>query len=412
MIANPAGTHMVAFNGADDGILWSSDGLHRLVAGNGTAADTWSGVDPKKLVVPVVHQSRLFAVEKDSTKAWYLPPQQVWGIAKFFDFGANFQRGGFLQTLVVYTQDSGYVPDDYLVAISSGGECVIYKGTDPETLDTWALVGVFFIGSTFTRRCAVRFGGDVAILTQYGLVTVGSIAKPTEYSVLDNALSQKIQYLISEVTHGAEDRGGWSVTFHAPTNMMLINVPGIDVSQTFQLAYNTLTKAWCQFEGMHAWCWYSVFDQLFFGGGDDVLYRAWEGYLDDVDLDGKNGRYIEAEVQQAFSYFKLPGENKHFKMFRPTFLYNGQFKFRAGANMDFDFATVPPPASFGIAIYGIWNESLWNDGDVWSGGSQSNKQWISIVGLGYAAAIRISVKCGASLIWVSTDWLMEKGGVV
>lgn len=409
--ANPTGTHMIAFNGVDDGILWSSDGLHRLVAGDGIIADTWSGIDPKKLVVPVIHQSRVWAVEKDSTKAWYLPPEQVWGVAQFFDFGANFSRGGFLQTLMVYTQDSGYGPDDYLVAISSAGECAIYKGIDPDSVDTWGLVGVFYCGSTFTRRCATRFGGDVAILTQYGLITVGSMAKPTEYSVLDNALSQKIQYLISEVMLEGSYRTGWAVVFHPASNMIIINVPGVVPDQTFQLAYNTLTKAWCQFNGMLSYCWYSTLDILMFGS-DNIVYRAWEGYLDKVDLDGKNGTYIEAEVQQAFSYFKLPGENKHFKMFRPTFLYDGQFDFRAGANMDFDFATVPPPASFGIAIYGVWNSSLWDDGDVWSGGSQSNKQWISIVGLGFAAAIRISVKAGASLVWVSTDWLMEKGGVV
>jgi hypothetical protein len=37
---------------------------------------------------------------------------------------------------------------------------------------------------------------------------------------------------------------------------------------------------------------------------------------------------------------------------------------------------------------------------------------VSIVGIGYAAAIRIAVKSGSELTWVSTDWLMEKGGVV
>lgn len=409
--ANPTGTHMIAFNGADDGILWSSDGLHRLIAGDGTATNTWGGIDPKKLVVPIIFQARVWAVEKDSTKAWYLPPEQVWGVAKSFDFGATFSRGGYLQTLVVYTQDSGYGPDDYLVAISSAGECSIYKGIDPESTDSWGLVGVFYIGSTFTRRCTVRFGGDVGILTQYGLVTVGSIAKPTEYSVLDNALSQKIQYLISEIVQEGSYRSGWAVVFHPAANMIIINVPGVVPSQTFQLAYNTLTKAWTQFDGMLSYCWFSIFDSIMFGG-DGIMYRAWEGYLDNVPLDGDGGIYIQAEVQQAFSYFKLPGQIKHFKMFRPTFMYNGQFDFRAGANMDFDFATVPPPASFGIALYGIWNQSLWDDGDVWSGGSQSNKQWISIVGLGFAAAIRISVKSGADLIWVSTDWLMEKGGVV
>ncbi len=408
--ATPSGTHMIAFNGADDGILWSSDGLHRLVSGDGTTADTWKNIDPKKLVVPVIHQRRLWAVEIASTKAWYLPAEQVWGDAKFFDFGPVFSRGGFLQTLVVYTQDSGYGPDDYLVAISSAGECAIYKGTDPDSLETWGLVGIFYIGSTFTRRCAVRFGGDVAILTQYGLITVGSIAKPTEYSVLDNALSQKVQYLISEVISEGSYRSGWSLVFHPGINMMLINVPGVVPSQTFQLAYNTLTKAWSIFEGQVAYTWYSVFDSLLFGG-ENTLYRAWEGNLDNVPLDGEGGDLITAQVQQAFSYFKLPGELKHYKMFRPTFLYAGKFDFQAGANMNFDFATLPPPASFSLANFGVWNESLWGD-DVWAGGSQSDKQWISIIGIGYAAAIRMIVKTGSDLTWVSTDWLMEKGGVV
>jgi hypothetical protein len=361
--STPAGTQMIAFNGVDDGILWSSDGLHRLVAGDGTTEYTWKDVDPQDLVVPVVYQRRLWAVEVKSTKAWYLP-----------------------------------------------GECAIYKGNDPDSTDSWGLVGLFYTGSTFTRRCAVRFGGDVAILTQYGLITVGSMAKPTEYSVLDNALSQKVQYLISEVISEGSYRSGWAVVFDPSINMMLINVPGIVPSQTFQLAYNTLTKAWSIFEGQIAYCWYTVFDSILFGG-DGILYRAWEGNLDDVPLDGEGGTLITAQAQQAFSYFKLPGELKHYKMFRPTFLYSGKFDYQAGANMNFDFATLPPPAAFNTSNFGVWNTSLWGD-DVWAGGSQSDKQWVSIVGIGYAAAIRIIVKTGSDLTWVSTDWLMEKGGVV
>ena len=147
-------------------------------------------------------------------------------------------------------------------------------------------------------------------------------------------------------------------------------------------------------------------------GGDGIVYRAWEGSQDDVPLDGQGGRTIYAECQQAFSYFDLPGVNKHFKMFRPTMVYSGKFKYRAGANMGFDFATLPPPASFGTSDFGIWNQSLWDGMDVWSGGSQSDKQWISIVGISYAASIRIGLETNSETLWVSTDWIMEKGGLI
>ena len=129
-------------------------------------------------------------------------------------------------------------------------------------------------------------------------------------------------------------------------------------------------------------------------------------------MTGTGGDSILAEAQQAFSYFGEPGVNKHFKLFRPTFLYAGRFNYRAGANMAFDFVTQPPPASFGTSNFGIWNSSLWDAGDVWAGAAQSDKQWVSIVGISYAAAARLAVDTSSETVWVSTDWVFEKGGII
>jgi hypothetical protein len=409
--ANPAGTWLIAFNGVDDGIIYDGTTMESLVAGDGVAPHTWKNVDPKVLVQPIAHQHRIWAVEKSSTRAWYLPPEQLWGVAEMFDFGGNFNRGGYLQRLETYTYDSGYGPNDYLAAISSAGEVSLYKGIDPADANSWALIGVFYVGATFSRRCATKFGGDFALLTQFGLVTMNSVMNPAADSVLNNALSQKIQYLISELTTEGSARAGWDVHTYTGGNFIIINVPGIINDQTFQLVYNTLTKAWTQFVGMESYCWVTIFDTLAFGG-DGIVYRAWEGYRDNVKLDGTGGKAIYAECQQAFSYFQQPGANKHFKMFRPTIMYNGEFRYRAGANMDFDFTTQPAPANFALNTSGIWNTSLWDTNDVWAGGSQTDKKWVSIVGIGYAAAARIALETGAGAVWVSTDWLMEKGGVV
>ena len=75
-MANISGTSMIAFNGADDGILYTDTGLVRLVAGDGITANTWKNIDPKELVSCIAHQHRLWAVEKDSTRGWYLPPSR------------------------------------------------------------------------------------------------------------------------------------------------------------------------------------------------------------------------------------------------------------------------------------------------------------------------------------------------
>ena len=410
-VSNSGGNHLVAFNGVDQGLWYDGTTYRRLLAGNGVDIGTWSNIDPVELTQCVVHQSRLWAVERASTNAWYLPPDQVYGVATSFDFGGVYNRGGYLQALETYTVDTGYGPNDYLAAISSGGEVALYQGTDPSDPTAWGLVGVFYVGPTFTRDCSTKFGGDFVMLTQYGALTMNSILKPAADSVLQNAISAKIQNLIVELISAGFDREGWSIHTYTSANMLLINVPGLVPSQTVQLAMNTLTNGWTVFTTMEATCWLS-YNELLFYGSDGKVFRAWEGTLDNVLLGGTGGVPINAEAQQAFSYMGRMGVNKHFKLFRPTISYRGEFTLRAAANMEYDLDSTPSPASFAASIYGVWDQSLWSVVDVWAGGAQTDKRWISIVGLGYSAAIRISIDATTDVTWVATDWVYEPGGIV
>src|SRR5574343_874378 len=55
------GVFLVAVNGADDGILIRPDNtVERLLAGDGTTANTIKGIDPKLLVQVYSHQKRLW----------------------------------------------------------------------------------------------------------------------------------------------------------------------------------------------------------------------------------------------------------------------------------------------------------------------------------------------------------------
>jgi hypothetical protein len=109
----------------------------------------------------------------------------------------------------------------------------------------------------------------------------------------------------------------------------------------------------------------------------------------------------------------MRGSNKHYKMFRPTFVYDRVFRYRAGANMDFDIVTQPRPSPVVTPPeMGVWDTDLWDSGAVWGGGTLSDKKWISVVGIGYAASIRLVTESTSQLLWVSTDWVYEKGGIV
>ena len=411
-ISNTISSYLMAFNGTDDGFLYSqTTGYHALVLGDGVTVWTWKNIDPKKLVQPVFHQHRVWAVEIGSTRAWYLPTDQVYGVATAFDFGGNYARGGYLQCLIPYTLDSSTGPNDYLAAVSSEGEIALYQGIDPSATTTWELVGVFYAGATFTRRCWTKFGGDAAILTQFGLLTLSAIIRPDPGYILGNPISQKIQRLFSQTISAAYSYEGWEIHSFFAENMLIVNVPGVAASQTTQFAYNSVTKAWTLFDNMWAQCWANTDVGLLFGE-DGRVCMAWTGYQDNVPLGEYVGETIKTECQQAFSYFNMPGATKHFKMARPTFLHGGNFAYRFGANMNFDFTSIPPPATTPTMSYGVWDESVWDTTARWSGGVDSDKQWQSIIGLGYAASARIAVDASAEVIWVATDWLFEKGGVV
>ena len=283
-MGNAAGTHLIAFNGTDNGFWYSSSGWARLTAGDGTASGTWSGIDPKKLVQCTIHQKRLWAVEINSSFGWYLPPDQIYGVAVNFDFGPCFTAGGYLQALTTWTHDGGNGPEDYLLAISSAGQVAVYRGLDPSSAESWELTGVYYIGPTFTRRCWVQYGGDVVILTTHGIITMTSLMKSIGGSVFSTALSKKIQSTLSSLTIEGADRDGWELILYTPANMLIVNVPGLNTANNVQLVLNTIQGGWAVFSGIPAACWAKDSETIYFGTTSEV-YRFWEGYVDQADYD-------------------------------------------------------------------------------------------------------------------------------
>lgn len=408
--ANPAGTHLIAFNGKDNGFWYSNAGAQQLILGDGVASGTWKNVDPKNLIQVTAHQKRIWAVEKGTTKGWYLPPEQVYGVASAFDFGSNFLRGGYLQQLITWSTDNGAGSDDHLIAISSGGDVVVYAGIDPSDSTKWALQGVYYCGGTFSRRCATRIGGDVAILSQAGVFTMGSLLVQAATLAVPPDFSRKVQPLLSNLATAGSARKQWQVLTHLTENMLIINVPGLVTADNQQYVWNSITKAWTQFTMMAAACWMSTPAVLYMGGTGKV-YRAWEGVYDNVAYDGTGGAPVQADCQQAFSYFGTPGKTKHYKMVRPTFITEGGSTFKIGINTDFKFDAVPSPSPIVKTAYGLWDVSFW-DQALWSGGALTDQPWVFVVGIGFAASLRVRVDASSATIWAATDWILEPGGPV
>jgi hypothetical protein len=412
--ANAAGVHLLACNGADN-LVWMqpNDTLVRIASGDGSA-NTIAGVDPKNLIHIYAHQKRIWFVEKNSTRGWYLPPDQLYGVASYFDFGGYWTKGGYLQQIITWTIDDGEGADDHLVAISSEGQISVFKGTDVEGADTWTLAGVYYAGSPVGRRTACRYGGDVLIMTQNGIVFLSQLLKSTKVNPSQDSDAKYVQQIVSAAVTSTGDLFGWQPFVFPAANMLIINIPATELN-SYQLVMNDITKAWSEFLGYEAYCW-ELHDELPIYGSFGAVYRGWEGTTDDSYIDPDTtlvvqGNDIRAEVQSTFNYFGSLGTQKHFKMVRPTLLSRGAFSINFSVNTDFVFDTPTAPGAFSFVKPGVWDEDYW-DQAVWEGGLTTYKTWQAVTGIGTAASIRLLIRSRQETYWAAVDWLYEDGGVM
>lgn len=409
-LVNAAGANLLAFSGADNGIIYRDTGVARIVAGDGIAPNTWAGLNPVKAVQPVVHQRRLWVVEVDSSNGWFLPPDAVQGTLLKFDFGPLFAHGGYLDFLAAWTIDDGAGARDYLVAMSSEGDAVVYGGTDPEDDTAWGLVGVYYIGSpVIGRRAHTKIGGDLVITTQEGLISMAAQLTVSRGSpAAEPVISDKIKFLLSELVTQGTTLPGWSVKYFAKFNMILINVPTLTSNAVIQLAANEIIQAWTVFTGMNAASWSQFDNTPYFGDFNGNVLAAWTGGEDEVLVNGTGGTAITAEVQQAYSYLKLPALQKQVGMYRPVFILDQPITFNSEILYDFktDTLTVPtPPAFVGISL---WNLAFWNQSN-WGGGSSVQKAWVQASGMGNAVSLRMILQSSNEVLWVSTDYSYRVG---
>jgi hypothetical protein len=364
-----------------------------------------TGVNSNTFVNVNMCQNRLFFVQKDSMTFWYLPVESIGGAALDFPLGSIARSGGFLQAMGTWTLDAGYGVDDLSAFVTSMGEVIVYKGTNPSDSNAWSEVGVWQMGQTFARRCFFKFGGDLLLLTQDGLVPMSAALQSSRLDPRIN-LTDKIYYAVSQAATVFYASFGWQITYFASENMLILNIPtgtGFE-----QYVMHTITKSWARFTGVNALCWeVSGNNRIFFGASGYV----GEFYTQPSD----NGANIVATAQQAYSYFDSRGQLKRFTLVRPILQTdNGLPTVLCGISTDFDTVPLTNQLAFNPSTLdvGVWDTSLWDDAN-WGGNLTTTKFWQGVTGTGFAGSININVASqGIEFHWASTDYVMEKGGVL
>ena len=363
------------------------------------------GVDNSTFINVNLFKNRLYFTQKDTLKCWYLPTDQIGGTAQFLEFGSIARNGGYLQAMGTWTLDAGQGADDYAVFVTNMGEVIVYNGTNPETADTWALKGVWQLGQTFARKCFFKWSGDLLLLTQDGLVPLSSALQSSRLDPRVN-LTDKIYYAVSQAATDYYANFGWQINYFASQNMLILNIPV--TGGTEQYVMHTITKSWGRFTGIEAHCWEVSGSNNMYFGGNGFVGKFYDSFSD-------AGTNINAQAQQAYSYFDMRGQQKRFTLVRPILLtQNGIPTIACGINLDFDTTNATGAVTFNPAtvVAGVWDVSDWDQAS-WGGGLQVNKIWQGVTGIGYSAGIYMSVASqGIDVHWASTDYVFEKGAVL
>jgi hypothetical protein len=389
------GSYLYMVNGVDapytyDGATWANPAI--------------TGVDETQFSSINAHKNSIWFTRKDTLEAYYLTPLNIAGAANLFDLSSVAQLGGELVATATWTIDAGFGLDDLMVFITSEGEVIVYRGTDPSTAATWQLVGIFRIGAPIGgARCWLKYAGDLLVITRDGVVPLSSALQSSRTNP-KVAVTDKIQSATNTAITVSGENFGWQLIDFPLGNQLWLNVPVQEGSFQQQYVMNSINKSWCNYTGWEANCW-TLFQDMPYFGANGFVGAAWNTNAD-------NGANIDADALQAFNYFGARGELKRYTMARPIFRTNGSPAVQAGVNIDYDTNDTTSPLSFSPTIYAVWDTALWDDG-VWSGDLNVLKNWQGLNGLGYCAGFRLNTASnGIELTWVSTDIVMEEGEVL
>lgn len=406
-MGTPGGQFLYCVNGADypelyNGAAWAQ------VTGASTIAIT--GVDPRLLVSVNTYANRLFFVEKDSCRVWYLPVNSVGGAALSLDFAPLFLLGGYLMAMATWTIDNAAGVVEYAIFISSQGEVVMYSGTDPAAAANWVKAGRFRIGRPIGRRCYARVGSDVVLITADGFVPL-SKALLTDRAQIQIQISDKI---INTVTSDVTNYGnnfGWQPMLFPIGNKLIVNVPQIEGKTQYQYVMNSITGAWCRFTGWNANVFELMGDNLFFGGNLGV--GANSAYVARADVGfSDNGGFIFGEAKGAFQYFGALGHQKQVTMARPIFLTSGNMQIAIAMDMDFNDAYPLARPNFTGTSGTKWNVAKWNTFP-WAGNTEIKKDWQGVTGVGDAGAFHMRVVNNKSALkWQAVQYVYRVGKIL
>ena len=411
-------TEMTLDNG--DQVLFYADeenGIHQYTEGGGWTIPAFTGVTSADIAFVTLHKQRLWVIEKNSGDAWYSPVAAIAGQFTKFTFGSKFTHGGNLMGLWSWTVDGGEGVDDLLVAISRGGDCLVYQGEDPalvspsETPIPWKLVGSWFVGETpESRRLVVQWGGEMQVLSTFGITSLHDLLKGVDSADVTQSPAAKLNRFLRPSIQTKKDEFGWSMQVHPADGFLQIIEPPADNARPIQYNQNLLTKAWGIWRDVPMLCG-ATWNAGYYMGSKQGQVFINDGTLDNTTLAEGLGEPIKFDILTSFQPY-----GEHSKRIRPSHMRTvgsatpSTTSFNIKAVFDYNFSPTllpAPPVTTGEDTQ--WDNALW-DQSVWDGGNVSGSATAGVDGVGRTMAIAMTGEATSRIVIYGWDVQWQSGG--
>ncbi len=363
------------------------------------------------IVFVTVWKGRVWLIEKDTADAWYTDLGTFSGTVTRFNFGNKFRAGGSLVALYDWTRDSGNGPDDFLVSVSSAGDVVVYAGTDPSSPATFGQIGVWFIGALPAgRRIGSQFGGDLLLLSTYGLISANDLLKGVSPFTVEGSMSWKIQAFLAAVMRETRTRLGWEVKLHPNLSRVIISTPKLPTSPYLQFVYDVDLEAWSMWENIPILTSEEFLGESYFGSSD---VRAWkiEGNMDGVTLADPLGspELIYWKALTAYSDLGAPEQFKRVQFIRPVFISDVSPLVNVRAFYDYNLDRLDDVVSGGSSL---WDSAIWDESQWQLSIPNTQKTPVGASGLGKVVAVAMSGRSQAETTLVQIGLMWDTGGML
>lgn len=348
----------------------TTDTWDKITTGGGGGI---TGADPTLFNFVMIWKQRVWFIERDSARAYFLSKaEEFLGAAVLFNFGDQFRFGGPLVSIHNWTLDGGAGIDDQLVAISSAGDVVIYKGTDPTNSSDFSLVGSWYVGQLpVGNRVASEFSGELYILSVQGLLPLSLLLNGSGVDKPETYVTKKVAPYIRAVMDDTLTDFGWHIHIHPKQSLLFVNSPPRLSKGQFAFTLYFGTLAWGSTRGLaksHTANWKG---EVYWTDINRNKIFIQQGFVDSVyldpDTDGEP-EAIEWDLLTSYTTLDLPATYKRVQYIRPMFIGGGTPTFSVKAAYDFNVleqTTSPPYIGTGQAQWGsggVYMHSLASDG--------------------------------------------------